>query len=232
MKLGGPNYRRAKAMDAAGKQMVGQQGYMYFGAAQNLPGVRELFEKEELETEVRKTRKELFKDIKPDYYGWRDEDDANLLLAENAAEMELQQKAISEWQQSKGGSSITQEELAERKRRLAEEAEEMSRAYVSVPTNEDIEEMMLEKKKQSLLDKYMSSDAQQAKKDTEELVAGKSPPQAAQGRFHEKVGPRHEAVNQLIIIFKIQDIYLIFSNYVKSPNFEHFHFCPDLFVDF
>eukprot|EP00400_MALV-I_sp_L67-5_P000319 gene319-549_t len=88
IKLGGKDLHQKTSLDASGKEITGQQGYQYFGAAQTLPGVRELFEREELDVEVRKIRKELFAKIKPDYYGWRDEEDANLLLAENLAEME------------------------------------------------------------------------------------------------------------------------------------------------
>ena len=33
-------------LDHAGKEVPGNRGYKYFGAAKDLPGVRELFEKE------------------------------------------------------------------------------------------------------------------------------------------------------------------------------------------
>lgn len=37
----------ARLTDADGKAVVGSGGYMYFGAARNLPGVRELLEKKQ-----------------------------------------------------------------------------------------------------------------------------------------------------------------------------------------
>ena len=43
--LGGPDYRimQPKLMDNDGLELPGADGYKYFGAAKNLPKVRELF---------------------------------------------------------------------------------------------------------------------------------------------------------------------------------------------
>lgn len=60
---------------------------MYFGAAKDLPGVRELFEQEP-PSAPRKTRGELMKDIDADYYGYKDDDDRILLPLEIARERE------------------------------------------------------------------------------------------------------------------------------------------------
>ena len=35
-----------KMLDSEGKEVPGNRGYKYFGAAKDLPGVRELFEQE------------------------------------------------------------------------------------------------------------------------------------------------------------------------------------------
>lgn len=58
---------------------------MYFGAAKDLPGVKELFEQEP-PAPPRKTRGELMKDIDADYYGYRDDDDGVLIPLERTAE--------------------------------------------------------------------------------------------------------------------------------------------------
>jgi len=44
--LGGPDYRKIgpKMLDHEGKEVPGNRGYKYFGAAKDLPGVKELFE--------------------------------------------------------------------------------------------------------------------------------------------------------------------------------------------
>jgi pre-mRNA-splicing factor ISY1 len=48
LELGGADYRlqNVKVYDAQGLEVKGNGGYKYFGAARDLPGVRELFQKE------------------------------------------------------------------------------------------------------------------------------------------------------------------------------------------
>eukprot|EP00922_Rhytidocystis_sp_ex-Travisia-forbesii_P032415 GHVS01048156.1.p1 GENE.GHVS01048156.1~~GHVS01048156.1.p1 ORF type:complete len:189 (+),score=32.11 GHVS01048156.1:63-629(+) len=89
--MGGADYRtRGGPIDNHGTELMGQGGYRYFGAAKDLPGIRELFEKEPPPA-PKKTRAELSRGITPDYYGWRDEEDGELVLAEQAKEQELRQ---------------------------------------------------------------------------------------------------------------------------------------------
>ena len=101
-KLGGPDYARTGApVQGAGEGGDGAPGgrrhggYQYFGAARNLPGVRELFEDEDARdgegARARKGKRSrgrgaMYRSIDPDYYGFRDEDDGVLLRAENDAE--------------------------------------------------------------------------------------------------------------------------------------------------
>ena len=58
---------------------------MYFGAARNLPGVRDLLEKKEAAAKKR-SRHEIYQTIDADYYGFRDEDDGLLPRLEAKAE--------------------------------------------------------------------------------------------------------------------------------------------------
>ncbi|CAM9337777.1 unnamed protein product [Phaeothamnion confervicola] len=108
--LGGPDYTHTvtKTFDADGRELPGGGGYKYFGAARDLPGVRELFQKSEAER-PRRTRGDLYKNITPDYYGWRDEEDGVLLEKEAAIENRKVDEAVAEWR-------------AEKRRRLQEEA--------------------------------------------------------------------------------------------------------------
>lgn len=78
---------------ASGKGM----GYKYFGAAKQLPGVKELFE---LPPEIKKKRNryEMYKRIDMDYYGFRDDEDGVLENLERDAEKEMRAKAIEEWE--------------------------------------------------------------------------------------------------------------------------------------
>jgi hypothetical protein len=91
VQLGGPDYAKTapKITDSEGNVLEGASGrgpgYRYFGAAKNLPGVKELFEKEAPKL-VRRTRFQMHKSITPDYYGFRDEEDGLLLRVEAGAE--------------------------------------------------------------------------------------------------------------------------------------------------
>merc|ERR1712176_1492865 len=97
--LGGPDYAALapKEVETYGAELASHTGYKYFGAAKDLPGVRELFETEIVPEAPRKTRKQLFKNIQPDYYGWRDEEDGMLLLAESEAEIDAVAKEVARW---------------------------------------------------------------------------------------------------------------------------------------
>ncbi|KAL4102238.1 hypothetical protein PRIC1_005983 [Phytophthora ramorum] len=98
VQLGGTNYARSQpqAYDADGSEVRGAGGYKYFGAAKNLPGVRELFQKEEPEARKR-SRQDMYKHIEPDYYGFRDDEDEQQLKDEEEAENKLRQRALDGW---------------------------------------------------------------------------------------------------------------------------------------
>lgn len=54
--------------DTQGVELPGSGGYKYFGAAKDLPGVRELFQRE-VPYEPKKTRAEIYSKITYEYYG-------------------------------------------------------------------------------------------------------------------------------------------------------------------
>ena len=84
LKLGGPDYRATSAglTVSEGIEIPGQGGYKYYGAAKDLPGVRELLEAVPVVEAPRKSRSELLGSLRADYYGWQDED--NELLPDEA----------------------------------------------------------------------------------------------------------------------------------------------------
>lgn len=172
--LGGPHYRRygPKIIDAEGREVPGNRGYKYFGAAKDLPGVRELFEQEP-PPQPKKTRTELMKDIDADYYGYRDDDDGILIPLEDKTEKITVAKILLEWkekQKSGGGEEVDEEDIypkdleadTEPNKRREEDGMELLgprfTAHVPVPTQKDIEAALLRKKKQELLDKYGMAD--------------------------------------------------------------------------
>ncbi|VDO00346.1 unnamed protein product [Rodentolepis nana] len=123
--LGGPDYREdgPKLLEKDGREAPGNRGYRYFGAARDLPGVRELFE-EQPQPIPRKTRGELMKSVDISYYGNCDEDDGVILPQEAVYEEKLMAKKAEVWQRRHA------DELAGRKaayyktpEQLAEEAE-------------------------------------------------------------------------------------------------------------
>jgi len=160
--LGGKSYssKGAKMLDREGKEVPGNRGYKYFGAARDLPGVRELFESE-APKEVRKTRAELMKDVDAQYYGFRDDDDGLLVPLELAAEKEAVGKLVVEWKGAKEGEEEEELYMREAKDEEQELREAMAAgkestvfARVKVPTQSDIEEALLRRKKQELLEMY------------------------------------------------------------------------------
>ncbi|XP_014216299.1 pre-mRNA-splicing factor ISY1 homolog [Copidosoma floridanum] len=144
--LGGPDYSRTgpRMLDHEGREVPGNRGYKYFGAAKDLPGVRELFEQEP-PPPPRKTRAELMKDIDADYYGYRDDDDGILVPLELEAEQEYREILIEKWKSEKNGKET----------QVPEVDEEMETNQMHVLSQKEIQEVLLMRKKQELLEKYV-----------------------------------------------------------------------------
>lgn len=83
-------------LDNEGREVPGMRGYKYFGAARDLPGVRELFAKP-AQPPSKRRRADLRKNIGVDYYGYRDEEDGALLPAEAEAERGARASLMEQW---------------------------------------------------------------------------------------------------------------------------------------
>lgn len=96
--LGGPDFKAEapKMLEKEGKEVPGNRGYRYYGAARDLPGVRELFE-EAPQPVARKSRGELMKMVDVAYYGNCDEDDGVIVPQEAVYEQEAIAQKIAEW---------------------------------------------------------------------------------------------------------------------------------------
>ncbi|KAF2481656.1 Isy1-like splicing factor [Neohortaea acidophila] len=147
--LGGPNYMRAagRVTDEEGRVIEGGgKGYRYFGRARELPGVKELFEaaKQRPDEERRKggeARADLRMRVDAGYYGYGlDEEDGTLLQYEAQKESEAfetllagQEKGEAEWEVLPGdvGDGVVW----------------------NLPTAEEVEAELLERRKRKLLDK-------------------------------------------------------------------------------
>lgn len=191
--LGGPDYKKIgpKMLDHEGKEVPGNKGYKYFGAARDLPGVRELFEQEP-PPPARKTRGELMKHIDADYYGYRDEDDGRIIPLEQEMEKKVMAQKIREWKERKEAAArgeapaetemeaeeeeplYQKEEYVEEEMEVPEEevvpVKEHFIAHVPVPSQKEIEEALIQRKKMELLQKYVSDDLQAEEEESKKML--------------------------------------------------------------
>jgi pre-mRNA-splicing factor ISY1 len=126
--LGGPDYAKhgPRMLDNEGKEVPGARGYKYFGAAKDLPGVRELFEPD-MTSVSRRTRAELMRDVDADYYGYRDDDDGILEPLEAEAET----------------NKSTNDSLI------------VKNYYINVPSQNEIKTAIINLKKKQMLETYI-----------------------------------------------------------------------------
>ena len=114
-------------------------GYRYYGAAKNLPGVQELFEKQ-AQKKLSRKRGDILRHITPSYYGWRDEEDGVLLELEAEAFAEEQAKAKKQRTESLDSEwNLGKDDLTD---------------YLDVPSQEEIGKLLLQEKKKALLAKF------------------------------------------------------------------------------
>ena len=179
-------------LDRGGREVPGNRGYKYFGAARDLPGVRELFAEAEAPAPPRATRGQLARHADADYYGYRDDDDGVLLPLEHKAEQEARERAVAEWhERRKRGESVATEDEAEAEDNVytssairseleaagtldamdaldaalaskadvvpdddADDAPQPIAAHLAVPSQEDVERALVERRKRELLSRY------------------------------------------------------------------------------
>jgi len=160
IELGGPNYRKYEriADDQFVSQVLEASGnfqehyghtYKYFGAARKLPGVKELFDKknelQEKQVAPKRKRQEYKGIIDAEYFGFRDEDDSTLLDVEQEAEREAIDRAVSQWN------------TKQLKRDKTDYYDEEAITDIKIPSKEELEKRLLDKKKEELLKKYTST---------------------------------------------------------------------------
>eukprot|EP00667_Euglena_gracilis_P020609 EG_transcript_22349 len=155
IELGGPDYitqARQDALQFEGAEAKGAMGYKYFGAAKDLPGVRELFEKAPAGP-AKRTRYEMHKGVTPDYYGYRDDDDGVLERYEKKAEAKIRKKVIADWhaqQASKQEATSPDVAGAPAADITTEEEQAGYSSLVKVPTQAQMAETLLVMKKERL----------------------------------------------------------------------------------
>jgi len=165
IELGGPNYRKYEriADDALVAEQFPVQGneqkgyiYKYFGAAKNLPGVKQ---SESKEPQTKKLRSD-YKGIDAEYFGY--EDDSDLIEMEAKLEKEAVAKSVAAWEKEQ----ITKGQI---------ETPGNTDSLV-IPTRQQMEVLLVDRRKQDLLKRYVSEDLMDdlsKQKEEVEVVLGK-----------------------------------------------------------
>ena len=110
------------------------------------------------------------KDIDAHYYGFRDDDDGMLVPLEMEAEKTAIEAAVKEWKETRaaGGTvendddvdiykvPLTEQDEMEEAMKAGKEARFVS--HVPIPTQKDIQDALLRRKKQELLREYALDD--------------------------------------------------------------------------
>lgn len=168
--LSGPDYSKIapKVSDDSGLQVPGGRGaYRYYGAAKKLPGVAELL-RSEPPPPPKRTRYEMYKGVDADYYGYRDDDDGLLGSSEALQEQQVRQQALEEWKSreiarrkkamGQGQGALVEKSVADFIACLERPQAEVLKAHVkNLPEKEALQRVVLEKRKQRLLEKYVNN---------------------------------------------------------------------------
>ena len=151
VELGGPDYTKAAhGVSSDGMELPGKRGYKYFGAARNLPGVRELFE-EAATAPVKASAASLTARVDPSYFGYCDQHEVDRLeQAEAVAEAEARARAREQWRASRPAA----EEAGQEPDAAGVTAISHGRAFVHVPGHADVQEALLQKKRAELLARF------------------------------------------------------------------------------
>jgi len=171
--LGGPDYNAqerkqqlSEGDDQAGMGLRGSGGYRYFGAAKDLPGVKELFARHAAKMTKRR-RGDVYKYITSDYYGLRDEEDGVLKdleekvavdrkemledLREDYRRNSRRRRSDDDGMKSAAGIVLKEDSDGD----SAEEEDAFLGAVgENVPSEEEVAQALLERKKKELLSRF------------------------------------------------------------------------------
>jgi pre-mRNA-splicing factor ISY1 len=169
LELKGPDFGRIERLaeskaseEEGGLGVKGNKGYQYFGAAKDLPGVRELFaaNAKKMMNGDKDKGFGLYKKVGGDYYGFRDEEDGVLADVEGEAEAVLIEEEVSKRRKVEADhKDLGNTDSIEWQYSLTEaedKAEDASLfggviSHVPVPSQELIAKAMVEKKRAELI---------------------------------------------------------------------------------
>eukprot|EP01080_Neovahlkampfia_damariscottae_P002938 gene2938-4777_t len=136
VELNGPDYSKITP-ESKNSEVLNINGFKYFGAARNLPGVRELYEKSHYKA-PKKTRSDLQKSVDAYYYGLYSVDKSIVDLEKEAEEKE-REKEIKRYKETKEFSNSK---------------DSIEILDIKIPSKEEIQKEIIEKKKLEILNKY------------------------------------------------------------------------------
>jgi len=177
IELGGPNYlkydRIAEEQDA--ENVRGK--YRYFGAARNLPEVKEMFQDKSLPPAKKSKYDYKTAGINLNYFGYDEENDKTLELIEQQSEQKALERAKKgyEQEQNKPQNPDDQSQI------ITNTDFETLGNKISLPSKNDIEQAVVEKRKEDLIRKYASdsliSSLETSKKDLESVLGKRKAPE-------------------------------------------------------
>jgi len=145
--LNGPDYANINQSITA--NAISSGGYLYFGAAKDLPGVREQLEVRKKNVDHKRKRWELHRLIDYDYFGFGDDDDGLLIEKEAVAEREAIIHKVNLWKKKKVEKGLEPYIMP-----LKDEVHGEVTSFVSLPTQDEIRKELLRRKKEQILKKY------------------------------------------------------------------------------
>eukprot|EP01029_Cantina_marsupialis_P024611 TRINITY_DN6370_c0_g1_i1.p1 TRINITY_DN6370_c0_g1~~TRINITY_DN6370_c0_g1_i1.p1 ORF type:complete len:270 (+),score=88.10 TRINITY_DN6370_c0_g1_i1:110-919(+) len=170
--LGGPDltlHERAADPDRDGQLVMSADGgiYKYYGAARKLKGVRELLEQQET-TKLKRTRADIARGIESSYYGYRDDMDGMLSMAEQDHEAKLIKAEVTRWNKekaeiekqkaaSKNVATIDFSDSSDDDELLTDDGSLAwtTLSQIKLPTDEEIKERLLHTKRQQAMKEFM-----------------------------------------------------------------------------
>uniref|UniRef100_A0A2K6DXM0 Pre-mRNA-splicing factor ISY1 homolog n=1 Tax=Macaca nemestrina TaxID=9545 RepID=A0A2K6DXM0_MACNE len=187
--LGGPDYGKVGPKNAGheGKRVQETELNKYFWSCKKIASS---FEKEPLPP-PRKTRAELMKAIDFEYYGYLDEDDGVIVPLEQEYEKKLRAELVEKWKAEREARlargekeeeeeeeeeiniyAVTEEESDEEgsQEKGGDDGQQKFIAHVPVPSQQEIEEALVRRKKMELLQKYASETLQAQSEEARRLL--------------------------------------------------------------
>lgn len=146
--LNGTDYSKQKLN--LGDEPIHSGEYRYFGAAKDLEGVREQLELRKAEKDQRQTRYDLFQRIDYDYFGFGDDDDGILIEKERISQEKAIKHKVELWKQERLAKGLDTYIMPMED----EERGEVQASFVALPSAEEIEALLVEKKKEMLMARY------------------------------------------------------------------------------